>query len=111
MAESTAKRRKLTAEQVAGSQVRYSEVESGAAGSTGAALRGRSVGCCTITLADDPAWYKAISLLVQTNHRDTQQIEASRVNIERTALLEADSPLTNVCMQLKSGGQDAPSTE
>jgi len=32
MAESRAKRRKLTAEQVAGSQVRYSEVESGIAG-------------------------------------------------------------------------------
>ena len=68
IAESRAKRRKLTAEQVAGSQVRYSEVDSGFAGSTGAALRGRSVGCCTITLADDPAQYNAVSILVHTNH-------------------------------------------
>ena len=54
MAESIANRRRLTAEQVAGSQLRYSEDDSGMAGSTGAALRGCSVGCCTATLADDP---------------------------------------------------------
>jgi len=97
IAESTAKRRKLTAEQVAGSQVRYSEVESAVAGSTGAALRERSVGCCTVTPADDPARYKSChccSILVHTDHsRVTQQLKASRVNIGRMALLKADSPL------------------
>ena len=110
MAESRAKRRKLTAEQVSGSQVRYSEAESGVAGSTGAALRGRSVGCCTITLANDPAWYTAVYMLVHTNHSTFTQIETSRKIIERMALLETDSPLTNdkkelqLCMQLKHGG-------
>ena len=71
IAESRAKRRKLTAEQVAGSQVRYSEVDSGFAGSTGAALRGRSVGCCTRTLAEDPAQYKkchCCCIQVHTDH-------------------------------------------
>lgn len=73
MAESTAKRRKLTAEQVAGNQVRYSEVESGTAGSTGAALRGLSVGCCTITLADDPARYRSCHCCSILVHRDRMQ--------------------------------------
>ena len=110
MAESRAKRRKLTAEHVAGSQVRHSEAESGVAGSTGAALRGRSVGCCTITLADDPARYKAVYILVHTNHSEFTQVETSRVIIERMALLETDRPLTNdkkelqLCMQLKYVG-------
>ena len=58
MAESMANRRRLTAEQVAGSQLRYSGDDSGITGSTGAALRGCSVGCCTATLADDPACQK-----------------------------------------------------